>query len=59
MKYGLWDINRSAKKLEKIKIRYEKTLDKQINDLTTELPTLEKKYNEYLQGVKFVDYFED
>lgn len=59
MKYGLWDINRSAKKIEKIKIRYEKTLDKQINDLTTELPTLEKKYTEYLQGVKFVDYFED
>ena len=59
MKYGLWDINRSAKKIEKIKILYEKNLDKQINDLTTELPTLEKKYNEYLQGVKFVDYFED
>ena len=59
MQYGMWDINRSAKKVARVKLRYEKTLEKQIKEGSELLPGLEVKYNEYQQGVKFVEYFED
>jgi hypothetical protein len=38
MQYGTWDINRSAKKVAKAKMRYEKTLDKQIKEAIEMVP---------------------
>ena len=59
MQYGTWDIKMSAKKVERVKLRYEQTLDKQIKEANEMLPQLEVKYSQYQQGMKFVEYFED